>query len=204
MSHPIDTRRLIDWLDDRLDPSASDELAAQLAALDPSSDVHRNLEWLRRFRAESSELSLESPPPVVTQRLRGVLDRRQGLAPPLWRIDVSLVGDSRQAVHVAGYRGATTDNDQFQLTYEGDGVEVVLDIRTSGQHCVIAGQVLPTGDTPPAFEAIALTGGGPVRTLEGDELGGFDLPPIPVDTTELVLSNGELLVRVPLDLRPMT
>lgn len=195
----LDTRTLLDWLEGRLSPDRSDEVAVLVASADP--ETTRTLDWLRSFQTAARALPTEQPPPLVRQRLRRTFAKRTGTLPATRSATVTLIADSRDQVQLAGVRGAPDlDTTAFNLEYEGPDIEVYLDVVVDSDRRDLRGQILDAAGSPPVFEAICHGPTGTITSIWGDELGGFELSAIPADTHLLVLTNDELTVHVPLDL----
>lgn len=110
--------------------------------------------------------------------------------------------DSRLDLVPVPVRGSGDGRGIVHLAYTTDQADVVLDVRRLGGRRVrLDGQVLTGNGQEPIFEAVAVTPDGPVRTVDGDELGRFCLPSVPDDATELRVTNGRLVVVAALSLR---
>ena len=190
---------LLDWLEGRLSPDRRRAVEEAVAARD--REILELVHWYRAFRADAARLPLVAPPPLLGQRLRRLAAARRGELPPLVRLSAYPVLDTRQMLP-AGVRGPdSTDTRRYQLTFAAPGVVVVLDVVPDGPSTVtIRGQVIPQLETPPAFEASAQGAGGVVSTILGDELGGFRLSGVPVESRSLVVTNDAVEVQMSLDL----
>ncbi len=196
----LDTRVLLDWLEGRTDPERSDEIAVLVASAD--TETRRLVDWLRSFRTAARSLPVEPPPPLVSQRLRRAFAKRNDTLPPTRIVTVALVEDSRDTAQLAGVRGAPDlGSPSVQLRYEADGVEVYLDVVADRTDRTIRGQVVDPADSPSVFEAICHGPTGTTSSIAGDELGGFEVGSVHRDSHLIVLTNDELVVEVPLDLR---
>ena len=112
-----------------------------------------------------------------------------------------LISDSRQERELAGVRGPAGDDDRYQLTFLAQDVDVILDVAPRpDHHLTLRGQVLPPSGVLPVFEAAVQWPGGTLRTILGDDLGGFDLYGVPVTAHTLQVTNDDLTVRMSLDL----
>jgi hypothetical protein len=150
---------------------------------------------------------LTDPPPLVKQRLRRLWSTARGGQCPgaaLRSLAAALVEDSRLEAQWTGIRSPGTDFDQrFQLVYRSEDVDVIVDVTPGTDSAfVLRGQVLVPPGQPPVFEAVARWSHGQVRTILGDEFGGFVLLDVPVAAEQLVVSNDLVEVVMPLDLHP--
>jgi hypothetical protein len=99
------------------------------------------------------------------------------------------------------------DDERYQLTYRAQDLDVVLDISRDsspvGAGSVhVRGQVLANRGLLPVFEAAAHGPFGTIRSILGDELGGFELAGVPDTVTSMTMTNDEVLVDLRLPPRP--
>jgi anti-sigma factor RsiW len=188
---------ILDWLEGRLSPAAGSSFAARLAG---HPDAERFQRWAQDFRAIAASLPLPDPPPILRQRLLRLMSAERPDAGPLL-VEGHLVSDSRRERELAGVRGpAGGDEDRYQLTYLAQDVDVILDIaRQPDHHLTLRGQVLPPPGVLPVFEAAVQWPGGTLRTILGDDLGGFELYGVPSSAHTLKVTNDDLTVRMSLD-----
>lgn len=192
-----DFAELLDLVDGRLDP-ASAARTRELARGD--SEATASLRWIAGFVESTRAMPLHQPPPIVRQGLQNYFARwsraRATLDRPRLEFPASLLFDSRLDLATVGVRGADDTEGIVHLAYTTDRADLVLDVRPLGAGLVqLDGQVLLTQpSTAPIFEATALGPQGALRTVDGDALGNFSLTGVPVDVTELRVSNGDLLI----------
>ena len=203
VSAPLNTARLMDWLEERLDAGEAAEVAAAVAA---GPQLAETVDWLTRFRAQARAVPLEAPPPVLQQRLRADFAKwaqvRAVLKAEVDSFEAVLLFDSRQDLALAGARGSDTVDD-VQLAFTTDVADLLLDVRDASRPGTVSidGQVLllePSAQG--AFEAM-VTGPGVVRrTVDGDELGRFSLTDVPDTADRIRVDNGHFVIVAPLSL----
>jgi hypothetical protein len=193
---------LADWIEGKLGPGEAKYVEEAVAA---DLSAQRAVDWLQRFVTVADTFPLHTPPPVVRQRLNQLfLERRVGRPPrdrQMAQWPAELQYDSRQDRELAGVRGATIRQRTAHLAYVCDVADVVLDLIPTGRGTTtINGQVLlATGEGgPPIFTATAYGSSSQFRTIEGDDLGRFHLPDVPLDVDRMMVENGELTITFPL------
>jgi hypothetical protein len=189
---------ILDWLEGHLSTADSAAVRARCEAAGPA--VRQQAEWVRWFLDNASRVPLEAPPPLLAQRLRRLAGQRRGPVPPPRRVTAELALDTRSADHLTGVRAPrVADDERYQLTYRAGDVDVVLDISRDGPATVrVRGQVLADRDALPVFEAAAHGPFGSIRSILGDELGGFDLAAVPDTVTAMSMTNDQILVELTL------
>ena len=195
---------LLDWLEGRLDAAEASKVSAKVA--DGDRRTRAAVHWLQGFLATARAFPAPEPPPIIRQNLRQhfVRWRRAQVAlraqPDV--VDAGLLFDSRQDLVQAGVRGGAETDDAYHLAFSTDVADLVIDVRriTAGR-VRLDGQVLP-GDpaAAPVFTAEVTGPGFHLRTVDGDELGRFTLPEVPVGRCRLQVGNGETILRAELDL----
>jgi hypothetical protein len=197
---------LLDWLEGRLDSEQAAQVSARVAEGD--SRTRASVQWLQGFLATARAFPAPAPPPIVRQNLRQHFVRwskaRAALRADPQLVDATLLFDSRQDLALAGVRGGDEAEEAYHLAFTTDVADLVLDVRRIGEGQVrLDGQVL-LGDpsSAPVFAASAAGPGFTARTIDGDELGRFTLPAVPVGRCRLEVSNGEIVLRAELDLTP--
>lgn len=195
----LDRRRfeaLVDWREGRLAPEEAATVESWVET--GEVDVVEALSWIDEFHRSVGSLHIDEPPPLVTRRLRRLI-QPTGARAPLVRESAEIIEDSRSWA-MAGMRGGSED--AYQLTASSNSAEVVLDVGPEGAGTVrIHGQVLPRVETEPAFEVRTVGGDREVCSVGGDDLGGFSLLDVPVEVTGIVATNDLLSIEVPLDLQ---
>jgi len=195
---------LADWVDGRLPVDRGEAVRAEVSLAGPATEA--SVRWLDQFRALARAMPLVEPPPVVGQHLRRHFrlwsQARAALSQPPAQLMATLLFDSRLDVAPAGVRGVDDYDGAAHVAYTCEGADVVLDlIRTGDGGVRVEGQVLVAEGVEPVFEAVVVGPGGVLRTVDGDELGRFSLVSVPVDATELRVSNGDVTIVAALDLR---
>jgi hypothetical protein len=195
---------LLDWLEGRLDAAEASQVSARVA--DGDSRTRTAVHWLQGFLATARAFPAPEPPPIIRQNLRQHFVR-WSKAQAVMRahpdpVDANLLFDSRQDLALAGFRGGDQPDDAYHLAFTTDVADLVVDVRRITDGLVrLDGQVLP-GDpaAAPVFAAEVIGPGFRVRTVDGDELGRFTLPEVPVGRCRLEVGNGETILRTELDL----
>jgi hypothetical protein len=202
MTHP-DYATLTDWLEGRLDPGRA---ASVSAAVDGDLTLQQTVAWLRRFLETAKAVPMLAPPPVVHQRLMQHFHRwnseRASDELETLEFDAILLFDSREDLAPAGLRSIADVDAIVQLVFGCDAADIVIDVVPEPEGRVrLSGQVL--ADDGRAGGPYAVTAIGPDEqriAIEGDELGRFSLGSVPATTSRLVLRNGQVTLRVSLDL----
>lgn len=196
---------LLDWLEDRLEPSQAAEVAAAVAGGDVRT--RGTVEWLRGFLAAAQALPLAEPPPIVRQSLAQAFDRwrraRAELDQQPRLVRAQLLFDSREDVAAAGLRAVVSGGEVVHLAYTMEAGDLLLDVYEAGQGRVrLEGQVLLAEPGPPVFEVSVSSPGCTVRTIDGDELGRFSLREVPQARCQLRATNGVITIVAELNLAP--
>lgn len=196
---------LVDLVEGRLDQATAAEARGAADQGDP--ETRSSLGWITTFLDDARAMPLQPPPPIVRQSLHGYFARwsraRATLDRPQVELPASLLFDSRLDLAPVGVRGAGDAEGTVHLAYTTDQADLVLDVHPVGEGLVrVDGQVLLTDpDQAPIFEATALGPSGSVRTVDGDALGNFSLAGVPADTTQVRVTNGDLVIVAAVDLR---
>lgn len=196
---------LLDWLEGRLTPAQSQQVAEQVAAGD--SEIRDTVAWLRQFLDVARAVPPHQPPPIVQQHLQQYFacwqQAREALNRPPREFVVRLLFDSAQDQVPVGVRGSVAfASETVHLVYTGEVADLVLDVRRTVRGRVrLDGQVLlPAGGGAPVFEAEALGADFTMRTVDGDSLGRFTLTDVPDSVSQLRVGNGEIVLVADLDL----
>ncbi len=198
---PPSFEELLDWIEGRLDTSDAAAMAARVEVAD--EETRRTVAWIERFMEQGRAMPLPTPPPIVRQRLRQVFKAHS--EPPLTveTILTGLVFDSRKGRELVGVRGPASTDDRFHLGFECAEGYVMLDVApAAGGEMDIDGQVLLASIGPPVFDAVARHAAGDRSSSLGDTFGRFSLAAVPASASSLELSNGEVVLVVPLELEP--
>jgi hypothetical protein len=196
---------LVEWVEGRLDTTAAASVSAAVMARDPETIAA--VDWLQEFFDLARSMPLHQPPPIIKQNLRRYFGRwsqaRAALDRALLELTASLLFDSRLDLAPVGVRGPDDFEGIVHLAFTTDPADVVLDVSRLGGGAVrLDGQVLLTDHAQaPIFEAVATGPSGTKRSIDGDALGHFCLVDVPEDATELRVTNGDIAIVVPLDLR---
>jgi hypothetical protein len=195
---------LLDWLEGRLDAAEASQVSARVANGDRRTLAA--VRWLQGFLATAQAFPAPEPPPIIRQNLQQHFIRwskaQAALRARPAPVSATLLFDSRQDLALVGIRGGEEADDAYHLAFTTDVADLVIDVRriTAGR-VRLDGQVLP-GDpaAAPVFAAQATGPGFQLRTVDGDELGRFTLPDVPVGRCQLEVCNGETILRAELDL----
>lgn len=195
---------ILDWLEGRLDPAATDVVARSVAAGDERTS--RTLEWLRGFIETAQGHPLHQPPALVRQRLRHHFAEWSRTRLPTPRapeeFGSSLLFDSRHDFDLVGVRAVDDADEILHLAYTSEVADLVIDAaRTEPGRLRVLGQVLPLDPTSaPIFEALIVGEDFTGRTVDGDDTGRFAFDDVPETVSTLRVSNGEFIVEVELGL----
>jgi hypothetical protein len=195
---------LLDLLEGRLDDAEASQVSARVANGDRRTQAA--VHWLQGFLATARAFPAPEPPPIIRQNLRQHFVRwskaQAALRAGPDAVDATLLFDSRQDLALAGFRGGEESDDAYHLAFTTDGADLVIDVRrTTDSQVRLDGQVL-LGDpaAAPVFAAEVTGPGFRMRTVDGDELGRFTVPEVPVGRCRLEVGNGEIILRAELDL----
>ena len=188
-------RQLVDWVEGRL--TRSDAVEVEAAVRRGGPDVENTVAWIRDFVSFGRTNPLPIPPPIVRQRLQQSFRRHQGQSTPVRRETATEMFDSRDDAVVVGVRGGPSLDDGYRLAFASDSVGVLVDVLPESATTVrLEGQVLTPEGSAPVWEVAVHYRGGRRTDSNGDRNGSFTIDQVPLDTTELRLSNGELEVDI--------
>lgn len=175
---------LVDWIDGRLEESASAEMATRVAAAGP--DVIDTVSWIRSFREAAAKMPLQKPPEDVSARIRAAFRQLRGpLSGPVDELELEF--DSRMSP-VAGVR-STGYEESFHLDFGGDDLSVSIDISPhTGGDLLVRGTISGEGRDEDAD-----------RLLEAD-LGLVFTSSGETRRTTRLDRNGQFMVQVPADI----
>ena len=187
---------LLDWVEGRLQPEQSDQVAAYVDTADPAT--LETVEWIRDFLQEARSKPLAQPPAELSARLRDVF---VGLHSPEqssdWT-DASLLYDTRMGLAAAGVRSA---DDGVHLAFDSDLGRFVLDAVPAGTGEVdVQGLIMLDGDAT-GVDLAFLQAGLLRRAAHATKDGRIDVRGVPVDVDEMWLTSGGTRVRARLDLQ---
>ena len=152
--------------------------------------------WLGKVVVAGQQFPLSEPPPLVSQRLRGIPAHRRSSRQPVPELVSRPLTSAASPATVRGTRYAPH---RRQTVYSADGFDVVLDVEvTEGAGVTLRGQVIPSTETLPVFQATAVTPNGRHTSILGDRFGGFELFDVPPDSAQLELTNDLVVLVVPL------
>ncbi len=191
-------RELLDWVEGRLDTQAAASFEERVAAAD--IETQRTITWIRSFLEESRRQPLESPPPIVRQRLRQAFAGRAGAAQRVERLVAELTFDSRLGPELVGVRAVSGDDrygGPYQLAFRAGAIDILLDVSASSGTYRLDGQVFAPDQTAEVW-VVTAEGEGTTRTdIGGDELGSFSVAGILGVPQRLLLSNGVVEIDIP-------
>ncbi len=187
---------LLDWVEGRLQPEQSDQVAAYVDTADPAA--LETVEWIRDFLQEARSKPLAQPPAELSARLRDVF---VGLHSPEqssdWT-DASLLYDTRMGLAAAGVRSA---DDGVHLAFDSDLGRFVLDaVPASTGEVDVQGLIMLDGDAT-GVDLAFLQAGLLRRAAHATKDGRIDVRGVPVDVDEMWLTSGGTRVRARLDLQ---
>jgi len=181
--------RLLDWVEGRLSDEEQQAIAEQLASA--GAATHATLEWLRKFRAVSADIVLESPPPELRAQLAERFAAHTWRGPGLLqRLVATLTFDSSLQPALAGVRSAGVP--PRQMIYATQIIDVALHIerRPFDQGFDINGQVFPKSTVAPSdFGAQLLHGSLEVAAAGVDDLGEFAFEALQPGRYDIALAN---------------
>jgi hypothetical protein len=180
--------QLLDYVDDRLDRTATEAIAGHLRA--GCRECSRDLAWYQQLKqVAASDDSIEPPPWVLKRALRlfNAPRVRMNIA-QVGRVVASLVFDSLRGPAVAGARSGGVE--ARQLMYRAADYSIDVQIAASDrQRAALTGQILREGEL--TFESVAglpldlmRSGGSTFSTVTNDrgeftitavEFGSYDL-----------------------------
>jgi hypothetical protein len=192
---------ILDCAEGRATSEQQEQLELSLMQGDPRT--RELLDWVRGFHAQARAAALATPPPLVAQRLRRIPALVRGRAAPVQQLRAAPVLDTRLVDRITGVRAPAQDRgDRFQITYRAQDIDVVLDVAPERPESdrsgtvTLRGQVLPERATLPVFEAAVHGPFGSITSITGDELGGFELRGVPLQTERLTLTNDLVLIDI--------
>ncbi len=183
--------KLVDWVENRLPATDATEVAAFVAQ---NSEAQETVAWLRQFASASAALHISTPPQQVRDTLRARFDQYAAQQPSFFeRLFATLTFDSGLQMATAGIRSAASEGQQQQLIYSTDSAEIALNIiRSPSNEFAVFGQLFPFTDIPlDDFSIQMVQADNEVQITGTNELGEFELTPLPAGSYELVVS-GEL------------
>ena len=188
-------RQLVDWIEGRL--TRQDAIEVEAAVQRGGPDIHDTVVWIREFIQFGRDNPLPGPPPIVRQRLQQAFRRHTGDASPILRESAALMFDSRDDAIVVGVRGGPSLDDGYRLAFASESIGVLLDVLPESATTVrLEGQVLTPDESAPVWQVSVHYPGGRRTDGGGDRNGSFTIDQVPLDTTKLLLSNGEVEVDV--------
>lgn len=200
MTTPPTFNELLDWVDGRLDDTASAEMADRLATAGP--DVTETVAWIRSFRETAAKMPLQKPPEEVSTRSRALFRHLRGSLSGAVD-DLELEFDSRMSP-VAGVR-STGFQQSFHLDFGSDDLSVSIDISPHADgELLVRGTISGEGrdehaDKPLEADLglVFMTSGETRRTTTLDRNGRFTVQ-VPDDINELWVLSATRRVRATL------
>ena len=113
-----------------------------------------------------------------------------------------LLYDSREELAPAGLRGTADSDMSVHLVFGCDVADIAVDVVPEPEGRVrLSGQVLADDERARGPFAVTMTGPDEQRiAIDGDELGRFSVGSVAATTNCLVLHNGQVTMRLTLDL----
>jgi hypothetical protein len=199
-----DTAQLADWLEGKLSPEETAELA-QLVAANP--DLQKQVAWLQEFLQISQATTLANPPDSVREAATAAFATyAKAKQPPglLQTFFATLTADNWQRPALAGVRNISLRSEPRQLIYSSPLADIALNahMQTGSQQIDLDGQIFLLDNSDPADFIIQLLQNGVERRLVlADALGKFSLTELSAGQYTLLLSRaGEEIEIGPLDL----
>jgi len=184
--------QLVDFVDGRVEPTTRTTIGAHVAQCTTCKDT---VSWLERAVTLMRAPSLEDAPDYAIASASRLLRLRTSAEPirtgPLRRIVAALQFDSAQRRMATGMRSASP-SDTRQVMFNAGEYDLDLRVKPGAAGYTVTGQLLGPGDDG----WIELKGQqGAVRT-DLNELGEFELVPIPGGDYDLVLHCAEIDIEV--------
>jgi hypothetical protein len=185
---------IVDWVEGRLPAERARGVAEALRDDVRAADTAA---WVAEFLATAGRLRLETPPPGLRGRLRGLFDDPAGVGPDHGWSRARLLHDTRGAV--AGVRG-TDGSTQTHLAFDSGAGRFVIEIGpASAGHVGVRGLLLAER-TPVAAEVTLLEAGVVRRRGHSTADGHFAFDEVPVVVDELRIAVDGLQVAAQLQL----
>jgi len=192
--------QLLDYVDDRLDRSATEAIAGHLQS--GCRGCSRDLAWYQQLKqVAASDDSIEPPPWVLKRALRlfNAPRVRTNIAAQVGRLVASLVYDSLRGPAVAGARSGGVEARQLMYRAADYSIDVQID-ASDRQRAALTGQILREGEL--TFESVAglpldlmQSGGSSFSTVTNDR-GEFTIPAVEFGSYDLrvVLYNASITI----------
>jgi len=193
-------RKLLDWVEGRLDPEEAARIEALVEAGGPAT--RRSVEWIEGLVRFGRDHPMPDPPPLLRQRLRQSFDRHHGLLDPPVRLEAMLSFDSRRDADLVGVRSGSGEGAGYWLSFEAGSTTVVVDVLPEPENIRIDGQVLSPDSGAAIWQATIDHPGGTLSSLTGDDVGLFGITGVPADATKLTVSNGLVEIEIAEPLGP--
>lgn len=181
--------KLVDWIENRLPAAEAAQVEATVAQ---DANAQETVAWLRRFNSASQSVQIGRPSQAVRDTLRARFDQYAAQQPSFFeRLIATLTFDSHAQLATAGIRSAATEGQQQQLIYTTDSAEIALNIvQSPAKEFAVFGQLFPFTDIPlDDFSVQLVQADSEVQITDTNELGEFELDPLPAGSYELVVSG---------------
>ncbi|MBU2696851.1 MULTISPECIES: hypothetical protein [Pimelobacter] len=185
---------IVDWIEGRLPDERADQVAAEVAADEDSAGAAA---WMTQFLADARRLPLETPPPELSARLRGLFDDAANLPPEVRWATAHLLYDTREAM--TGTRSADL-LDHTHLAFETEHGRFVVEVRRAGAGEVDLHGLLLLDEGAAAADVTLLEDGTVRRRARTTADGRFELLQVPQSVDELRIAVRDARVSAPLDL----
>jgi len=206
MSEQISFERLVDWIEGRLSPEESAEVAAIVENAD--AEAQNMVAWLRAFNRVSQQTTLLPPERMHEQLVAHFANwaaERKRNQPGLWqRIQAALTFDSGSQLTLAGARNTGLETSQRQLIYSSELGDITLFVqeRPYDPHLDLNGQVFPTSTASGDILTVQLLANDEeVEATLTDDLFEFAFTAVPRQSYTLIIRGHQTEIAInPLDL----
>ncbi len=190
-------QRLLDWIEGRLSPEESAQVAQQVTQAD--QEIQDLVAWLQAFQKLRQAVVLDRPPQEVREALRHRFQEhcQEQRGPNLWqRLAGILLFDSRMQPGLAGLRSQTAPTQPRQLIYTSEVADLALHISQTPQQAGLDlhGQIFLLDESATSvqgFVAQLLQGETEMGLAMADDLGEFSFTGLPPGRYDLVLSDDQ-------------
>jgi hypothetical protein len=187
---------LVDWVEDRLPPERSHQVASHVES---DTQLQDSVAWIRRFLSTAAEAPLLQPPQRVRTALRAAFEERsRTMAGAPTRL--VLLFDSRRDHGLIGVR-AVDSGTGVHLAYTGEAADLVLDVyRRPDARTRIDGQLLFRDARVGSADVTVRDADGAAHASGLDPLGRFTFDEIRAGATELRAQTEDVDVLIEFDL----
>lgn len=194
---------LLDWVEGRLPPQASQDMELLLAGADEAPRA--TVAWLRAFLEARKAVRLAVPPPATHSLLRDrfaayAAERRRPTL--VQRLVAALSFDSANAPALAA--GTRTVRGPFaqprQMVFSCTVADITLNIhrRPHDEQIDLSGQIFPHDAVTPAGWGVLLIGDSGPDSTRTDDLGEFGFEAVAPGDYALSLETTQLAITMPM------